>query len=87
MNKNLKLLLLTASLFLFAGGLFGPIYAVFVEDIGGDLLTAGAAFGTFSIVVNTLPKNVFCSSVDPRSVVSGTNSVVDLAIPKSDNNN
>ena len=32
-----------------AGGLFGPFYAVYVEDIGGDILIAGEAFAIFSI--------------------------------------
>jgi MFS family permease len=37
-----------------AGGLFGPIYAVFVEEIGGDLLTAGAAYSGFAIAAGIL---------------------------------
>lgn len=41
--------MLAEALFMLAGGLFGPIYAVFVEDIGGDLLTAGAAYSVFAI--------------------------------------
>lgn len=54
MRKELKILLLACSMFLLAGGLFGPIYAVFVEEIGGDLLTAGAAYGVFSIVAGVV---------------------------------
>ncbi|MBU2639985.1 MAG: hypothetical protein KKG75_04770, partial [Nanoarchaeota archaeon] len=50
MDKELKILLMTSALFILAGGLFGPIYAVFVEEIGGDLLTAGAAYSVFAIV-------------------------------------
>ncbi len=37
-----------------AGGMFGPIYAVFVENIGGDLLTAGSAYAAFSISAGIL---------------------------------
>ncbi|MCD6477724.1 MAG: MFS transporter [Candidatus Aenigmarchaeota archaeon] len=49
MRRELKILLSAAGLFIVAGGLFGPIYAVFVEKIGGDLLTAGSAYGLYSI--------------------------------------
>ncbi len=54
MQKELKILLISSNLFLLAGGLFGPIYAVFVEQIGGDLLTAGGAYGAFSISAGIL---------------------------------
>ena len=37
-----------------AAGMFGPIYAVFVEQIGGDLLTAGGAYATYSIAAGIL---------------------------------
>ena len=43
MKRKLKILLMASALLMLAGGLFGPIYAVFVEQIGGDLLTAGGA--------------------------------------------
>ncbi len=49
MNKILKILLWSSGFSLLAAGLFGPIYAVFVEEIGGDLLTAGAAYSVFAI--------------------------------------
>ena len=49
MKRELKILLLTSSLFMFAGGLFGPLYAVFVEGIGGNLLTAGSAYSVFAV--------------------------------------
>jgi len=54
MQRELKLLLSSSALFLLAGGLFGPIYAVFVEQIGGDLLTAGGAYAAFSVVAGIL---------------------------------
>lgn len=54
MQRKLKILLLASGLFLLAGGLFGPIYAVFVKEIGGDLLTAGMAYGAFAISAGIL---------------------------------
>lgn len=54
MQRNLKILLVASSLFMLAGGLFGPIYAVFVEEIGGDLLTAGSAYSIFAIVAGVM---------------------------------
>ncbi len=54
MQKELEILLLSSALFMLAGGLFGPIYAVFVEEIGGDLLTAGAAYSMFAIAAGIL---------------------------------
>ena len=50
MQKALKILLLASGLSILAGGLFGPIYAIFVEQIGGDILTAGTAYASFAIV-------------------------------------
>ena len=54
MHRELRILLLASALFMLAGGLFGPIYAVFVEEIGGDLLTAGSAYAAFSIAAGVL---------------------------------
>ena len=54
MHKVLKILLMTSGLTLFAGGLFSPIYAIFVEKIGGDILTAGIAYSIFAIIAGVL---------------------------------
>lgn len=48
-NKALKILLVTNSLILLAGAMLGPIYALFVEQIGGDLLDASIAGGLFAL--------------------------------------
>jgi len=50
MNRQLKLLLGLASFFVFAAGMFGPIYALYVKDIGGDILDTGIAWSIFMIV-------------------------------------
>ncbi|MBI4100745.1 MFS transporter [Candidatus Microgenomates bacterium] len=44
-----KILLLSDALFLLSGGLLGPIYALFVGKIGGDLLDASGAFAFFML--------------------------------------
>jgi len=54
MNPKLKVLLLASSMFMLAGGLLGPIYAIFVEEIGGDILTAGTSYAAFAIAAGVL---------------------------------
>ena len=49
MKNILKILLWSSFLINLSAGLLGPIYAIFVENIGGNLLTAGSAYATFSI--------------------------------------
>ena len=48
-NKQIRILLLTNGLILIAGAMLGPIYALFVEGVGGDLLDASYAFGTYAL--------------------------------------
>jgi len=48
-NKALRVLLLTNGIILLAGAMLGPIYALFVEDIGGDLMDASIAGFLFAI--------------------------------------
>lgn len=49
MDRLAKLLLFSSSCIGFAGEMFSPFYAVFAEEIGGDLLTAGVAYAFFWI--------------------------------------
>ena len=49
MKRMLKILLLADACFIFAAGLLGPIYAIFVSEIGGDLLDAGWAWAAFML--------------------------------------
>lgn len=48
-NKAIRVLLFTDSLILFSGAMLGPIYALFVEEIGGDLLDASLAGAAFAL--------------------------------------
>lgn len=48
-NKPIKILLATNGLIMFAGAMLGPIYAIFVERIGGDLLDASLTGGFFAL--------------------------------------
>lgn len=50
MNPVLKTLLSSSIFANLAGGLFGPIYAIFVEKIGGDILGAASAWSIYMIV-------------------------------------
>lgn len=48
-NKAIKILLITNAFTLIAGAMLGPIYALFVEKIGGDLMEASYAFTIFAL--------------------------------------
>lgn len=54
MKYRLKVLLLSSLFINLAVGLFGPLYAIFVEEIGGDLLTAGSAYAIYAIASGVL---------------------------------
>lgn len=49
-NKAIRCLLLADSLVLISMAMLGPIYALFVKKIGGDLLDASYAYGTYAII-------------------------------------
>lgn len=50
MTRPMRLLLLASSLWYFSEGLLGPLFAVFTERIGGDLLDITAAWAAYLIV-------------------------------------
>lgn len=50
MSKVAKILLISSMFGHFAFEALAPIYAIFVKNIGGDVLEAGAAYGIFMIV-------------------------------------
>lgn len=47
-NKALRILLVTNALVMISGAMLGPIYALFVENIGGSLLDASLAGAVFA---------------------------------------
>ncbi len=54
MNKYIKNLLLGSYIWYLADGLFGPLYAVFAEKIGGDVLELTSAYAVFLIAQGML---------------------------------
>ncbi len=48
-NKAIRILLATNAMVLMAGAMFGPIYALFVQNVGGSLLDASIAGGVFAL--------------------------------------
>lgn len=48
-NRAIRVLLFTNAMILLAGAMLGPIYALFVEEVGGDLLDASVAGGLFAL--------------------------------------
>jgi len=50
MNKSLKLLLAINSIFVLAGNLLGPLYAVYIKGLGGSIAVVS---GTWSIMLLT----------------------------------
>ena len=49
LNKQIKILLLASSLWYFGEGLFGPLFAIYAEKIGGDLLDITYAWALYLI--------------------------------------
>lgn len=49
MRLGLKILLFSDGCMLLAAGMLGPIYAIFVEEIGGNILDASGAFAAFML--------------------------------------
>lgn len=54
MKRGLRFLLIADTWATLAIGMLGPIYAIFVEEIGGDLLDASWAYFAFMITSGIL---------------------------------
>lgn len=48
-NRSLKILFLCNSIFVFSSHLFGPLYAVFVEKIGGGVIAISTSWSVFML--------------------------------------
>jgi len=47
MNKALKIIILSNTIFCFAGALFAPLYAIFVQQITSNIIHIGASLSVF----------------------------------------
>ncbi|PIR03990.1 MAG: MFS transporter [Candidatus Magasanikbacteria bacterium CG11_big_fil_rev_8_21_14_0_20_39_34] len=54
MNKNIKILLLGANIWFFGEGLLGPLFAVYTQKVGGDVLDISWAWATYLILAGCL---------------------------------
>lgn len=54
LNKHIKILLYGGNIWYFGEGMFGPLFAVFTERLGGDILDISWAWATYLIVAGLL---------------------------------
>ena len=54
MKKRLKLLLMLETFFTVSAGMLGPVYAVYVGEIGGSIMDIGYSWALFSIFAGIL---------------------------------
>lgn len=54
LNRSLRILIMANTILVFVFGLFVPFYAVFIEQIGGNIATAGLTWALFMIVAGIL---------------------------------
>lgn len=70
-NKALRILLTTNALVLMAAAMLGPIYALFVQKVGGDLMEASVAGGIFALTagLTTLITGKFSDKVKENELI------------------
>lgn len=70
-NRALRVLLITNGLILIAGAMLGPIYALFVEEIGGSLLDASFTGGIFCLVagITTLISGKYADKIKENELI------------------
>src|SRR3990167_2426171 len=54
LNKNSRILLYGSNIWYFGEGMLGPLFAVFTERIGGDILDISWAWATYLIITGIL---------------------------------
>ncbi len=64
-------MLFTNALILIAGAMMGPIYAIFVEEIGGDLMDAGLSAGIFALAagITTLVSGRYSDKIKENELI------------------
>ncbi|MFC1645174.1 MFS transporter [Patescibacteria group bacterium] len=70
-STALKILLYTNAMVLMAGAMLGPIYALFVEKVGGDLMDASIAGSIFALVagLTTLISGKYSDKIKENELV------------------
>ena len=70
-NKPTRILLVTNATILTASAMFGPIYALFVEEIGGSLLDASYAFGLYALTAGTITfiSGKYCDKIRENELI------------------
>jgi predicted MFS family arabinose efflux permease len=70
-NKALRILLSTNAMVLMAAAMLGPIYALFVEKVGGDLMDASIAGGIFAFVagLTSLASGKYSDKIKEKELV------------------
>ena len=70
-NRPIRILLITNGLILIAGAMLGPIYALFVTKIGGDLLDASYAFGAYAFAagITTLISGKYADRIKENELI------------------
>ncbi|MBT4828894.1 MAG: MFS transporter [Candidatus Marinimicrobia bacterium] len=71
LNKALRILLATNAMIIVAAAMLGPIYALFVKDIGGDLLDASIAGGILALVagITTLTSGKYSDKIKENELI------------------
>ena len=77
-NRSIRILIASHAMVLVAAGMLVPIYALFVEKIGGDLLDASLAFGVFTLVagITTLISGRYSDELKETELILATGYVV-----------
>lgn len=69
--RALRILLSTNAMILLAGAMIGPIYAIYVEKIGGDLLDASLTVGIFALTagITTLIAGRYADKIKENELI------------------
>lgn len=70
-SKAIRILLVTNGFILVATAMLGPIYALFVEEIGGNLLDASYAYGFFALAagITTLISGKYADKLKENELI------------------